>query len=156
MAKEIIVLSPFTGKVKELKEVNDPVFAEEMVGVGFAVTPDLSETVAVSPIAKGKVEMAFDTGHAYGIDAKGAGLLIHIGIDTVSLGGEGFNKQVNTGSKIKAGTVLTEVDLKLISKKAPSIDTMVLTTNETLGDWKVERIAGETVQAGEPLYKLVK
>ncbi len=156
MAKEIIVLSPFKGTVKELKDVNDPVFAGEMVGVGFAVTPDASETEAVSPIAKGKVEMAFDTGHAYGIDAKGAGLLIHIGLETVTLEGEGFDKKVKQGDKLKQGTVLTGVDLKVIGEKAASTDTMVLVTNETLGDWKIERIAGKTVEAGEPLYKLVK
>ncbi len=153
---EIIILSPFKGTVKELKDVADPVFAEEMVGVGYAVTPDKSETQAVSPVAEGKVEMAFDTGHAYGIDANGAGLLIHIGLDTVTLEGEGFDKKVNADDVLTKGTVLTDVDLAVIEEKAISTDTMVLVTNETIGDWKIERIAGDTVEAGEPLYKLVK
>lgn len=157
MAKEILILSPFAGKVKELSKVEDEVFAGEMVGKGFAVTPKATETVAVSPIAKGKVALAFETGHAYGIATKGGPeLLIHIGIDTVSLNGEGFEPQVSAGSKVKAGTVLVNVDLKSIAKAAPSTDTMVLVTNETLGDWKIERVAGATVEAGEVLYKLVK
>ncbi len=155
MAKELIILSPFTGKVKELKNVEDEVFAGEMVGVGFAVTPDNTETAAVSPVKKGKVKVAFETGHAYGIDAKVAELLIHIGIDTVSLNGEGFEPQVKVGDKIKQGGELAKVDLNVISEKAPSTDTMVLVTNETIGDYKIERIAGDTVKAGEPLFKLV-
>ncbi len=156
MAKEIIILSPFKGAVKDLSEVNDEVFAGKFIGDGFAVTPDLSETMAVSPVKKGKVNMAFETGHAYGVDAKGAELLIHIGVDTVTLGGEGFEAQVAAGSKLKEGTPLVNVDLNLINGKAPSIDTMVLVTNESIGDWTIERIAGKTVEAGEPLYKLVK
>ncbi len=155
-SNDIVILSPFKGKVVELKNVADEVFAGEMVGKGFAVTPDASETKAVSPTAKGKVKLAFETGHAYGIDAGEVELLIHIGIDTVTLGGEGFNIVSNSGAKIKEGSVLAEVDLKLISEKAPSIDTMVLVTNESIGDYKIERIAGDTVEAGEPLYKLVK
>ncbi len=155
-SKDIVVLSPFTGKVVELKNVADEVFAGEMVGKGFAVTPELTETVAVSPVAKGKVNMAFETGHAYGIDAGEVELLIHIGIDTVSLGGEGFEIKANSGTKLSEGTELAGVDLKTISDKAPSIDTMVLVTNETIGDYTIERVAGDTVKAGEPLYKLVK
>ncbi len=154
---ELVILSPFTGTVKELSAVEDPVFAGEMVGKGFAVTPDASETVAVSPIANGTVQMAFETGHAYGIDANGeAGLLIHIGIETVMLEGRGFDKQVNDGDALTEGTVLTGVDLGIIAAEAVSTDTMVLVTNETMGDWKIERVAGETVKAGEPLFKLVK
>ncbi len=155
MAKELVIFSPFTGTVKELKNVEDPVFSGEMVGVGFAVTPDASETVAVSPVKKGKIKVAFETGHAYGIDAKSAEILIHIGIDTVSLEGEGFEAQVKVGDKVKEGAALAKVDLAVISEKAPSTDTMVLVTNETIGDYKIERIAGETVKAGEPLFKLV-
>ncbi len=156
MAKELVILSPFKGTVKELKDVEDPVFAGEMIGKGFAVTPDASETVAVSPVAKGKVKLAFETGHAYGIDAKMAELLIHIGIETVTLEGEGFDIRCKAGDKLKAGVELAGVDLKIIAEKAASTDTMVLVTNETIGDLKIERIAGETVEAGEPLFKLVK
>ncbi len=157
MAKEILVLSPFAGEVKELSVVEDPVFAGEMIGKGFAVAPKETETVAVSPVVKGKVALAFGTGHAYGVATKGGPeLLIHIGIDTVTLDGKGFDAQVAQGSKLKEGTPLVNVDLKTIAKEAPSTDTMVLVTNETLGDWTIERVAGKTVEAGEVLFKLVK
>lgn len=156
MAKEFIILSPFTGKVKELKDVSDPVFAEGMIGQGLAVAPEASETEALSPVAAGKVVSAFPTGHAYGIATKFAELLIHIGIDTVTLDGEGFEVMVKPGDKLKANTTLAKVDLVSIAKKAPSTDTMVLVTNESIGNLKIERIAGDTVKAGEPLFKLVK
>ncbi len=155
--KEVVVLSPFNGSVKELKDVEDPVFAGEMVGKGFAVAPEASEKVAVSPTSKGSVKMAFETGHAYGIDAgEGLELLIHIGIETVTLEGEGFTAKVAADSKLEDGTVLAEVDLAIINEKAASSDTMVLVTNETVEGWNIERIAGETVKAGEPLFKLTK
>lgn len=156
MAKEIIILSPVKGKVKELSKVDDPVFAGEMVGKGFAVTPAAKETQVVSPTAKGKIKLAFDGGHAYGIDIKKAEILIHIGVETVGLNGEPFDQKVFSGDKVKAGTVLTEMDLSIIKQKAKSTDTMVLITNDSIGDWKIERIAKTNVEAGEPLFKLVK
>ncbi len=156
MAKEILILSPMTGKVKELSKVNDEVFAGEMVGKGFAITPDAKITEVFSPVQKGKVKMAFEGGHAYGVTFKKIELLIHIGIDTVNLKGEGFEQKVSEGDKLSKDTVLTNVDIKKIKAKAKSIDTMVLVTNETIGDWKVERVAKDKVEAGEVLYKLVK
>ncbi len=156
MGKIIEILAPVSGKVKELSKVEDPVFAGEMVGKGFAITPKKSETEIISPIAKGKIKVAFEGGHAYGIvTKKKVELLIHIGIETVGLKGEGFDPKVVVGDKIKTGTVLTEIDLGVLSKKAPSTDTMVLVTNETIGDYKIERVAKNTVKAGEVLYKLV-
>ena len=156
MAKEILILSPVTGKVKALSKVDDPVFAGEMVGKGFAVTPAKSETTVFSPVAKGKVKMAFEGGHAYGIESKKIELLVHIGLDTVGLKGEGFDQKVFTGNKVKSGQPLTMIDLGILSKKAKSTDTIVIVTNETIGDWKIERVAKTNVKAGEVLYKLIK
>jgi glucose-specific phosphotransferase system IIA component len=155
MAKAIEILAPVTGKVKELAKVKDPVFAGEMVGKGFAITPDAKATEVVSPIAKGKVKLAFEGGHAYGIDAKKVELLIHIGIETVGLKGEGFDQKAFSGDKVKAGSVLTGIDLKILKEKAVSTDTMVLVTNETIGNYTIERVAGDTVKAGEVLFRLV-
>lgn len=155
MAKKIEILSPVTGKVKELSKVDDPVFSEGMVGKGFAVTPDQKETKMTSPVSKGNVTIAFDGGHAYGIVTKKIELLIHIGIDTVGLKGKGFSQKAFVGTKLKKDSVLTEVDLKIIKKEAKSTDTMVLVTNESLGDYRIERVAGETVKAGEVLFNLV-
>lgn len=155
MAKEIIILSPCDGIVKELSKVNDPVFSKEMIGKGFAITPTKETKEIVSPIVKGKVKMAFDGGHAYGIDIGKIEILVHIGIETVMLKGRGFEQKIFSGDKIKKGTVLTGVDLKIIDAEATSTDVMILITNESIGDLKIERIAGNTVKVGEPLYKLV-
>lgn len=155
MAKEIIILSPVNGKVKQLSKVSDEVFAKEMIGKGFAVTPVASTKEVFSPTAKGKIKMAFEGGHAYGIDIKKAELLVHIGIDTVLLKGEGFTQKSFKGAKIKKDSILTEVNLKVIKEKAASTDIMIVVTNETIGSFKVERIAGDTVKAGEPLFKLI-
>ena len=155
MAKEILILAPATGKVVELSKVDDEVFAGEMVGKGFAITPDVSIDEVYSPVEKGKVKMAFDGGHAYGITIKKIELLIHIGIDTVNLKGDGFDQKVSAGDKLKKDTVLTKIDVKKIKSKAKSSDIMVLVTNETIGNWTIERVAKDTVKAGEVLYKLV-
>lgn len=156
MAKELLILAPVSGKVKEIKKVDDPVFAGEMVGKGFAITPAKDEKQVVSPVAKGKVKMAFEGGHAYGIVLKPVELLLHIGLDTVGLKGEGFEQKKFTGDKVKKDNVITMIDLGILSKKAKSTDTIILVTNETLGDWKIERVAKTNVKAGEVLYKLVK
>lgn len=156
MAKELIVYAPLSGKVKETSKVADPVFAEDMMGKGFAITPDLDQEEVLCPIKKGKLEVAFPTGHAYGVNGKVASILVHIGIDTVTLDGEGFERLSNQGDKVKLGQVLGKVDLKLVKSKAPSIDTMVIATMETLGEGTIERIAGNTVKAGEPLFKVIK
>ncbi|BDU67425.1 MAG: hypothetical protein TYPL_0780 [Candidatus Tyloplasma litorale] len=156
MAKETIIYSPFNGTAKELSKVDDPAFAEEMVGKGIAVVPDSDVTEVLTPIKKGKVKMAFKGGHAYGIEIKnGIEILIHIGIDTVTLNGKGFTPKVKVDQKIKLGNVLAGIDLKILSEKAPSTDTMVLITNETLKDNKIEIIAKGKVKAGEPLFKLI-
>jgi len=156
MGKEILILAPISGKVKELSKVDDVVFAGEMVGKGLAITPTKKETKIISPIAKGKIKMAFEGGHAYGIEYKKIELLLHIGLETVALNGEGFDQKVFAGDKVKAGQTFVEIDLDTLSKKAKATDTLVLVTNETLGDWKIERVAKASVKAGEVLYKLVK
>lgn len=155
MAKEIIIYAPFDGKVKELKDVEDPVFSKEMVGKGLAITPNQSVKTILAPI-KGKVKVAFEGGHAYGIDFKKAELLLHIGIETVQLKGEGFEPKAKVGDKVKKDTILSGVNFKTIKEKAVSTDTLVLITTETIGDYKIERIAGKIVSAGDPLFKLVK
>ena len=156
MAKEIIILAPFNGMIKDLKTVDDPVFAEGMVGQGVAITPSSDVTEVLNVVKKGKIKMAFDGGHAYGIEYKDIEILLHIGIETVGLKGEGFDKKVSAGDKVKDTSVLTGIDLEIISKKAKSTDTMVLITNESIGDWKIEKITSTEVKAGEPLFKLVK
>ena len=98
-----------------------------MLGDGFAINPE--ENVVKSPCA-GEIVQIFSTGHAVGIKTKkGLEILVHIGIDTVELDGEGFNKLVENGDKVKVGTPLIEVDLDFIKENAPSISTPVIVTN---------------------------
>lgn len=151
---EILVLSPVDGKVKDLKKVDDAVFAGEMVGKGVAVTP--TGSTFNSPF-DGAVKVAFPTGHAYGIAHKqGPEVLVHIGLDTVTLGGEGFTAKTEAGKKIKAGQILADTDLEFLKKNAKSTDTIVVITNETFGEFKMTDIAKGAVKAGDVLFRLVK
>lgn len=124
---EEYLAAPFAGKVSELKNVPDQAFAQKMLGDGFAITP--SENLVKAPCA-GEIVQIFSTGHAVGIETeKGLEVLIHIGIDTVKLDGEGFKKLVKNGDKVKQGTPLIEIDLDFIKKNSPSISTPVIITN---------------------------
>ncbi|WNF21397.1 PTS glucose transporter subunit IIA [Mesobacillus jeotgali] len=125
--KTIQLLAPMTGKAVSLSSVPDPVFSEKMMGDGVAIEP--SEGVVVSPV-EGEILQVFPTKHAVGIRAKnGAELLIHIGLETVSLKGEGFETHVTQGDKVKEGDKLVTFDLSVISEKAKSTVTPVIITN---------------------------
>ncbi|MCA9746681.1 MAG: PTS glucose transporter subunit IIA, partial [Lactococcus sp.] len=116
-----------TGKVKKLSEVADEVFSEEVLGKGFAVVP--SNGQIVSPIT-GTVTAVFPTKHAIGITSdKGLEVLVHIGIDTVTLEGKGFTSNIKMGDKIYQGTPIVEVDLALIEAAGLATDTIVVVTN---------------------------
>ncbi|PMR93604.1 PTS beta-glucoside transporter subunit EIIBCA [Streptococcus intermedius] len=121
------ILSPIVGSIVDLKDVNDPVFSSGAMGQGIAVKP--SEGVVYAP-ADAEVTIAFATGHAYGLKTKnGAEILIHVGIDTVSMNGEGFNQQVAQGDKVKAGDVLGTFDATKIAAAGLDDTTMVIVTN---------------------------
>lgn len=120
-------VSPMQGEIVSLSEVPDQVFSQKMMGDGFAIKPTNGEIV--SPV-NGKIVNIFPTKHAIGIEAdSGTEILIHIGIDTVNLKGEGFTAKVAEGDQIKQGQVLMEVDLDYINENAPSSITPVIFTN---------------------------
>ena len=99
--KEVEIVSPVKGKLISIKEVPDVTFSEEMVGKGIAIIPEENEIY--SPV-EGKITTVFITGHAVGITTKeGIDLLIHIGMDTVNLKGEGFEVKVKDGKHVKPG-----------------------------------------------------
>ncbi|EPZ42893.1 PTS glucose transporter subunit IIA [Alicyclobacillus acidoterrestris] len=126
-AKEVTIYAPIDGEMVPLEDVEDPVFAQRMVGDGLAIRPS-SETV-VAPV-QGTVTQLFPTGHAVGITtAQGLELLIHIGIDTVELKGEGFTKLVEQGAKIEVGTPLIRLQLDKLAGTAKSLVTPVIVTN---------------------------
>ena len=123
-SKKLLILSPLTGKVMPLEDVPDPVFSQKIIGDGVAVFP--SEGRIVSPV-DGQVVSVADTGHAYGLKTEdGLEILIHVGLETVSLKGECFNVYVKPGDQVKAGDKLAEVDLGFLAEKNISPVTPVL------------------------------
>ncbi|PKG24842.1 PTS sugar transporter subunit IIA [Niallia nealsonii] len=121
------IIQPLEGKVLSIEEVPDPVFSQKMMGDGFAIDP--SNGVLISPI-DGQVMNVFPTKHAISLaDNNGREILIHVGLDTVTLKGEGFTPFVKDGDKIKQGQKLMEIDFAAIKSKVPSIITPVVFTN---------------------------
>ncbi|HFI0352910.1 TPA: sucrose-specific PTS transporter subunit IIBC [Streptococcus suis] len=152
VAEETLV-SPLSGDVVALENVNDPVFSSGAMGKGLAVKP--TEGVVYAP-ADAEVTIAFETGHAYGLKtASGAEILIHIGIDTVSMNGNGFEKLVAAGDKVKAGTPLAKFDAAKIAEAGLDDTTMIIVTN-TADFTEVSPLAEGTIAHGEAFLKVAK
>ncbi|CYV03151.1 sucrose-specific PTS transporter subunit IIBC [Streptococcus suis] len=152
VAEETLV-SPLSGDVVALENVNDPVFSSGAMGKGLAVKP--SEGVVYAP-ADAEVTIAFETGHAYGLKtASGAELLIHIGIDTVSMNGNGFEKLVAAGDKVKAGTPIAKFDATKIAEAGLDDTTMIIVTN-TADFAEVSPLAEGTIAHGVEFLKVAK
>lgn len=125
--KESAFVSPFQGKMMVLSEVEDKVFSEGLMGDGFAV--ELSDGNVLAPF-NGKVIMTFPTKHAYGLRRHdGIEVLLHIGMDTVELKGEGFESYVKDGQEIKVGDVICKVDLETIKANQKSVVSPVIFTS---------------------------
>ena len=145
------IVSPIVGQMVDLKDVNDPVFSSGAMGQGVAVKP--SEGVVYAP-ADAEVTIAFATGHAYGLKtAKGAEILIHVGIDTVSMNGDGFDQKVAQGDKVKAGDILGTFDTAKIAATGLDDTTMVIVTN-TADYASVTPVAEGTVAKGDAVIEL--
>lgn len=126
------VMKPFgTGIARSLTAVPDQVFSQKMMGDGYAI--ELTDGEIVAPIS-GEVTMIFPTGHAFGIQTDaGLEVLIHIGIDTVELKGEGFKAVVQQGDKVKQGDVLTHVDLDFVKAQGKSlVSPFIFTSGQTI------------------------
>ncbi len=141
-----LFVAPLTGKILDLKDVPDKVFSSKMMGDGFAINPTNNEVV--SPV-NGKIATIFPTNHAIGIMAdNGHEILIHFGIDTVNLKGEGFEILVDGGDVVKAGQPILRVDLEKVKTKVPSTITPIIFTNLSEEE-KVEFRAGKKVKSGD-------
>ncbi len=126
-AKPHTFIAPMCGVMKPLEEVADPVFSSKSMGDGFAVA--LEEGKVVSPV-DGEIMAIFPTKHAIGILGKdGYEYLLHIGLDTVYLQGEGFDLKVQSGDQVKPGDLLLEVDLELLRSKQIDLTSPVIVTN---------------------------
>lgn len=148
-----VLVSPLAGQAVALSDVNDPVFSSGAMGKGIAIKP--SGNTVYAP-ADGKISVAFETGHAYGIETtQGAEVLIHIGIDTVSMAGDGFDAKVKTGQAVKAGDVLATFDPAKIAAAGLDDTTMIIVTN-TDSYAQVTPLADGQVAVGQDLIGLNK
>ncbi|NKN84707.1 PTS beta-glucoside transporter subunit IIBCA [Streptococcus agalactiae] len=142
------IISPLAGETVALASVNDPVFSSGAMGQGIAVKP--SGDTVYSPV-DGTVQIAFETGHAYGLKSDdGAEVLIHIGIDTVSMEGKGFTQKVSANQKVKKGDVLGTFDSKAIADAGLDDTTMIIITN-TADYSEVTPVADGSVREGDNL-----
>lgn len=151
-ATEYLLGAPAKGKAVPLSEVNDPTFSEGMLGDGVAVIP--AEGKIYAPV-DGEVGMVFDTLHAVSITADfGAEVLIHVGLDTVKMNGDGFTGHVQAGDKVKKGDLLLEVDLEKV--KAAGYDTITPVLICNTDDYaSVEGLSGKDVVPGDDVIKIV-
>lgn len=152
-SKEVEVQAFFEGEVIPLEEVKDPMFAEKVMGDGVAIKPQNGKLYA--PIT-GKVTTIFDTKHAIGfVLENGAEILMHIGMDTVELAGEGFDLDIKVGDTIKAGDFMGNVDIAMIESSGKETVTPILLTN--MDEYKIEIVKKKgSVKIGDILYKITK
>jgi glucose-specific phosphotransferase system IIBC component len=148
------IAAPLSGEVLPLSEVPDQVFSQKMMGDGFAIMP--TEGTVVSPV-DGKIVNVFPTKHAIGIEsANGREILIHFGIDTVKLNGEGFEALVAQGDEVKKGQELLKVDLEYVKNNAPSIITPIIFTNLQPNEYvKIEK-QGKVSKSEEGIVTIEK
>ncbi len=142
---EEIIVSPLNGEIIGLEDVPDPVFSEKMMGDGIAILPEDGELL--SPV-DGEILQVFPTKHAVGIKTKsGMEILIHIGLETVMMKGEGFTSLVKEGDRVRTGQPLISFNVDLVKEKAKSTVTPVIITN---GDkaGAIEKFSSDHAQAG--------
>ncbi|MDR5730923.1 phosphoenolpyruvate--protein phosphotransferase [Caballeronia sp. LZ025] len=148
---DVVLLAPFTGPVVPLADVPDPVFAEGMFGDGIGIDP--LDHVLVSP-CDGTVTHLARTHHAVTLrTTQGAEILVHIGIDTVELGGKGFTPKVEQGASVRAGQPLIEFDADFVAQHAPSLVSVIAIANGDAFD-VIQRAGRGVVKAGERMLVL--
>jgi len=148
------VLSPCAGRVVAMADVPDPVFAEEMVGPGVALEPAPGRTTVVSPIA-GKVLKVLP--HAFVVMGEGVGVLVHLGINTVRLDGEGFEVLATQGAEVAAGDPMITWDPSALPSSAGGQDVSPVVPVVLMAGVKgsvTSDALGSDVAAGDPLFAL--
>ncbi len=152
LVKKESIVSPLTGVIKPLSDVDDQVFASEAMGKGIAIEPTIGQ--AIAPV-EGVVSTVFPTGHAIGITSEaGAEVLIHIGINTVQLDGKHYSPVVKQGDRVKLGDVLVNFDIEKIKKEGYQVTTPIIITN-TNRYVDIIETGAETVSAKDSLLTLV-
>ncbi|AVP49373.1 glucose PTS transporter subunit IIA [Williamsoniiplasma luminosum] len=151
--KKIIIYSPVDGEINRIEKISDPVFAEKMLGDGFYIEPKSRKFF--SPFDKGEIVNIFDTKHAIHIKAdQGPTILMHLGLETVSLEGKPFDVKIKKGQKIDAKTEIVEVNWTEIKKhKLLTSTPIVIDANDNPG-WTIQDIKYGLVKQGEPIATL--
>src|SRR3954465_15676458 len=148
---QLNILAPLSGQVWPLERVPDPVFAQKMVGDGMSIDPTDAVLVAA---CDGEVILLHAAGHAGTLrTAEGIEVLMHIGIDTVALKGDGFRPRVKVGDRVRAGAPLIEFDLDYVATHAKSLLTQVIIANsERVAAW--ERARGFVSAGKDTLFTI--
>ena len=147
----VTISSPITGMAADLSTAPDEAFAQRMMGDGAVVTPE--DPIVRAP-EDGEVAFVFDTKHAVGfVTDSGISLLIHVGIDTVKLNGEGFEALVESGQTVKKGDPMLKLDLDYLKAHAPSVTSPVLCT-ELEDNQRIHLLKEGPVKAGEALFEV--
>ena len=150
--KKLGIAVPLHGRIMDITAVPDPVFGENMLGDGFAVEPSPEENTVAAP-CDGEVVLVADTKHAVALRAQGVEMLIHVGLDTAALGGEGFQALVRSGDQVSAGTPLLSFDRDILQVKGKSLVTVLVVTNEAEA---VKKIAKDFTQPSAVLTVTIK
>jgi glucose-specific phosphotransferase system IIA component len=151
---EIILLSPVTGEVVALEDVPDAAFATKAVGDGVAILP--TGKLVVAP-CDGQLVKIFNTNHAFAlVNDAGVELIVHIGIETVKLAGQGFTRLAEQGSFVKAGQPVLELDLEYLGANAKSVISPVVLTNADDFAPVADLAVGSVIAGQTPLYTIRK
>ena len=146
------LVSPITGDIVALEQVPDEAFASKAVGDGVAVKP--TDKIVVAPAA-GTVVKIFNTNHAFCLETEnGAEIVVHMGIDTVALNGQGFKRLVEEGAEVKAGQPILELDLEFLNANARSMISPVVCSNSDDYSALVIQATGKVVAGQTPLYEI--
>lgn len=148
-----IIGAPIEGEAVASSEVSDPTFGEEMLGKGMAIKPSVGKVF--SPV-DGTITMLFDTKHAISITSdQGAEILIHIGLDTVTLKGAHFTAYVKADDKVKKGDLLLEFDMEAIKEAGfDVISPVIICNSDDYSD--IKRFTGKQVKPGDEVMELIK
>ena len=151
--ESLAIGAPVKGKTVDLYSVKDPTFGEEILGKGVAILPEDGNIFAP---ADGEISMIFDTGHAVSLVADtGCEILVHVGLDTVKMKGDGFVRHVKNGDHVSKGQLLLEVDLEKV--KAAGYDTITPIVICNTSDYEeVSGLIGKDVLPGEDIITVKK
>lgn len=145
------ILAPISGEVVPLTQVPDEVFAEGMAGDGGAIIPGASGE-AVAPVT-GLLVRLFEGGHAFGITTEeGVDVIVHLGLDTIQMESEGFEKLATEGDRVEVGQPIVRYDLDAIQNAGYDPVTPVVVSNQD--EHPVQNLRTGKVEAGEPMFEV--